>query len=380
MSPIINLQRKLSEVGRIRLGSKSENGAPKKLDKFRLTSKSRDALEAAATIYGGKVVAWNSPDGDAFELVTTSSVLDVTIPPGNSLTQWYEMWTGAGCQRRCDGQTETINNTPCRCPADQSQRSELSSKGQACRPTTRLSVILPRVKNLGIWRLESHGYHAAVELAGIADLLQQVSASDQYLPATLRLEQRSSKKGGKTSRYAVPVLEVGATVQEAIAALSNTSTIPLLPTAPTPTPFELRNDNGAVQNNSVIAPSVYIEPELEEKEESGYYSEPVKKLSELKPVRIIEEHTSEVMTSKQPKKVETFTDVDIDNPFADESTPTLKSYIATIHIIKNELGLTDAQYRTGLKQFGVTTSKDLTIEQAKQVINKLTIAKKKKGL
>ena len=86
------------------------------------------------------------------------------------------------------------------------------------------------------------------------------------------------------------------------------------------------------------------------------------------------------MTSKQPKKVEVFAEVDLDNPFADESTPTLKSYIATIHIIKNELGLTDAQYRTGLKQFGVTTSKDLTIEQAKQVINKLTIAKKNKYL
>lgn len=377
MSPIINLQRKLSEVGRIRLGSKSENGAPKKLDKFRLTSKSRDALEAAATIYGGKVVTWNSPDGDAFELVTESNVLDVTIPPGNSLTQWYEMWTGAGCQRRCDGQTETINNTPCRCPADQSQRSELSSKGQACRPTTRLSVILPRVKNLGIWRLESHGYNTAVEMAGIADLLQQVSASDQYLPATLRLEQRSSKKGGKTSRFAVPVLEVGATVQEAIAALSNTK-IPLLSAAPTP--FELRNDNGAVQNNSVIAQSTYIEPELETKEESGYYSEPVKKLSEIKPVRIIEEYTSEVMTSKQPKAVEKFADVDLDNPFADETAPTMKSYIQKIHILKNEIGLTDTQYRTGLKQFGVTTSKDLTIEQAKQVIDKLSIAKKKKGL
>jgi hypothetical protein len=362
MSPIINLQRKLTEVGRIRLGARSEKGAPTKLDRFRLTSKSREALEAAAIIYGGKVVAWSSPDGDAYELVTDVNVLDVTIPPGNSLTQWYEMWSGAGCQRRCDGQTETINNTPCRCPADQSQRSELSSKGQACRPTTRLSVILPKVKSVGIWRLESHGYHAAVELAGIAELLQQVSASDKYLPATLRLEQRSAKRGGRTSRFAVPVLEVGATIQEAIAAISNTTIEPKQIATPL----------------SLSIP----EPELEEKKPKRVsYSEPVKKLEELTPVKILEEHIAEVMITKLPEPVKatnTFDDVDLDNPFDD--TPIEKSYIARIHILKNELGLTDQQYRAGLKQFGVSSSKELTADQAKEVINKLQIAKQKKGI
>lgn len=358
MSPIINLQRKLTEVGRIRLGARSEKGAPTKLDRFRLTSKSREALEAAAVIYGGKVIAWSSPDGDAFELVTDTNVLDVTIPPGNSLTQWYEMWSGAGCQRRCDGQTETINNTPCRCPADQSQRSELSSKGQACRPTTRLSVILPKVKSVGIWRLESHGYHAAVELAGIAELLQQVSASDRYLPATLRLEQRSAKRGGKTSRFAVPVLEVGATIQEAIAAISNTTIEPKQ--IPTPVSLDIP------------------EPEFEEKKETVFYSEPVKKLEELQPVKIAEIHTSEVTVSKVEKPVKKFEDVDFDNPFDD--IPVEKNYIQRIHILKNELGLTDTQYRAGLKQYGVSSSKDLTTVQAKEVIKKLTIAKNKKGI
>lgn len=358
MSPIINLQRKLTEIGRIRLGARSEKGAPTKLDRFRLTSKSREALEAAAVIYGGKVVAWNSPDGDAFELLTETNVLDVTIPSGNSLTQWYEMWSGAGCQRRCDGQTETINNTPCRCPADQSQRSELSSKGQACRPTTRLSVILPRVKNLGVWRLESHGYNTAIEMAGIADLLQQVSASDRYLPASLRLEQRSSKKGGKTSRYAVPVLEVGATIQEAIAAISNTTIEPKQ--IPTPVSLDIP------------------EPEFEEKKETVFYSEPVKKLEELQPVKIAEIHTSEVTVSKVEKPVKKFEDVDFDNPFDD--IPVEKNYIQRIHILKNELGLTDTQYRAGLKQYGVSSSKDLTTVQAKEVIEKLTIAKNKKGI
>ncbi len=358
MSPIINLQRKLTEVGRIRLGARSEKGAPTKLDRFRLTSKSKEALQAASEIYGGKVVAWSSPDGDAFELVTNTNVLDVTIPPGNSLTQWYEMWSGAGCQRRCDGQTETINNTPCRCPADQSQRSELSSKGQACRPTTRLSVILPNVKTVGIWRLESHGYHAAVELAGIAELLQQVSASDKYLPATLRLEQRSAKRGGRTSRFAVPVLEVGATIQEAIAAISNTP----------------------VQPKQIATPlAVSIpEPEFEEKKETAYYTEPVKKLDELPPAIITEENFVEAEITRIEEPIKPVGDVDFDNPFEDDTIT--KSEIQRIQILKKELGITDEQYRLGLKQYGVTTSKNLSSNQAKEIIKKLTDAKKKKGL
>jgi len=81
--PIINIQRKLTEVGRIRLGAKSDKGAPQKLDKFRLTSKSKEALDAAAEVYGGVVKPWAGPDGDSFELLTTTNVLDVVVPPGN---------------------------------------------------------------------------------------------------------------------------------------------------------------------------------------------------------------------------------------------------------------------------------------------------------
>ena len=36
--PIIDLQRRLQEAGRIRLGDKSPKGAPRKLETFRLTS------------------------------------------------------------------------------------------------------------------------------------------------------------------------------------------------------------------------------------------------------------------------------------------------------------------------------------------------------
>jgi hypothetical protein len=361
--PIINLQRKLTEVGRIRLGAKSDRGAPTKLDKFRLTSKSRDALEAAAEVYGGTVKPWNGPDGDAFELITTTNVLDVVVPPGNALSQWYEMWSGAGCQRRCDGQTETISGRPCLCPADQTQRSELSARGGACRPTTRLSVLLPKVKTVGIWRLESHGYFAATELAGIAELLQQVSATDRYLPATLRLEQRSARRQGKLSRFAVPVLEVGATVQEAIEAVAGGS-MPAIenkilssykPEAPMPEP--------AFEDAEVITAPVEVKP-VE-----------VKPMTAPEPDLGWEEPVIEAEPVAQSQPIE-------ENPFELGEEPVQRkalNHVQRIQILRRELGLTEAQYRSGLKRYGVESSKDLTEIQAKEMIDLMTeaIAQKK---
>lgn len=364
--PIINLQRKLTEVGRIRLGAKSEKGAPTKLDKFRLTSKSREALEAAAEAYGGVVKSWNGPDGDAFELITETSVLDVTIPPGSAISQWYEMWSGAGCQRRCDGETETLSGRPCVCPADQQQRMEASARGQACRPTTRLSVILPKVKTVGIWRLESHGYNTASEMAGIAELLESVSANNNYLPATLRLEQRSARRNGKLSRFAVPVLEVGATVQEAIQAASGE-----LPTAQRPA------------LSSYKAPAPMLEPGFDEEAPTLVQpSEPI--VAQVAEVTV-EEPTFDEPTFDEPSPVDA-------NPFSldEPAAPVVEepkqvrkplNQVQRIQILRRELNLTDEQYRSGLAKYGVASSKDLTEAQAAEVIERLTaaIAKKKAG-
>lgn len=359
--PIINIQRKLTEVGRIRLGAKSDRGAPQKLDKFRLTSKSKEALDAAAEVYGGVVKPWAGPDGDSYELITTTNVLDVVVPPGNALSQWYEMWSGAGCQRRCDGAVETISGKACLCPADQTMRSELSGRGQACRPTTRLSVLLPQVKSVGLWRLESHGYYAASELAGIAELLQQVSASDKYLPATLRLEQRSAKKNGKTSRFAVPVLEVGATVQEALTAVAGgTAQMKVLSSAKTDVPM--------------------LEPDFDEPVAVSEPIQVVEPVKVVKPIEVIEPELVEEPTKKEPElgwdQYENKYEIE---PVLDEPVKRKPlNYVQRIQILRRELGLTDAQYRAGLKRYGVDSSKDLTEAQATEVMEDMSNALNKK--
>jgi hypothetical protein len=216
--PILNLQRQMRELGRIRTGNQVAGGngkrRPNKLDTFRLTSESRELVEAAAEAFGGTVTPWRNGDHDEFEVITTVPAIDIVVPPGQPVSQWYELWSGGGCQRRCDGQTEIqgVDRNgepgPCLCPADVDERIELAKKGEACKATTRLNVMLPQLPDLGVWRLESHGYYAAVELAGAAEILAMASARGTLIPARLRLEQREKKVPGKpTNKYAVPIIE-----------------------------------------------------------------------------------------------------------------------------------------------------------------------------
>ena len=219
MSPIVDLQRSLRELGRIRTGHQVPDSKgklrPAKLATFRLTSASRELLEHAAAIYGGTVRAW----AEQFELIIEAAALDIVVPPGNSLSQWMEMWSGGGCQRRCDGERETLSDEPCKCPSDPVERRRLAAEGEACKPTTRLNVMLPRVPDLGVWRLEVHGFYAARELAATAELCAMATASGRLMPAQLRLDQRARKRPGQPpQRYAVPVLELPSTTMEELMA------------------------------------------------------------------------------------------------------------------------------------------------------------------
>jgi hypothetical protein len=209
----IDIQRRLTELGRIRLGEKGTRGEPKQLATFRLTSASSRLLEACAVIYGGRVRPWaGAPDEGYFELTTTATELDILIPPSlASSSQSYELWEAGGILRRCDGITESVSGEPCLC--DPSHR--------VCQITTRVSVMLPRVPGLGVWRLDSKGWNAAATLPLTLEVLGRL-APDRWIPAVLRIERRSVKRrvDGKpqTRRFVVPVIDiVGGTIGDVIA-------------------------------------------------------------------------------------------------------------------------------------------------------------------
>lgn len=207
MSPILDLQRRFAEVGRIRAGAKGAKGQPQKLDAWRLTSANRPALEAAAELYGGEVRPWQgAPTPGQFELFTETRTLDIMVPPSQEpYSAWYEQWSGGGCEKRCDGVRDHLNDQPCTC----------NPENRACKPTLRVSLALHRIPGLGVWRYESHGFYAATELPATLDLLAAAAGRGQYLTGFLRLEERASKtKANGTRRFLVPVLDLEQTIGE----------------------------------------------------------------------------------------------------------------------------------------------------------------------
>ena len=216
MSPIINLQRRLAETGRIRIGEvakgEREDGSkytrPKKRETFRLTSANHDAIVWVAKKYGGEPHVWeDAPAGTQWELFTESTSLNVLIPPEQmSFSQYYELWSGGGCQRRCNGIFQVPSDDACVC--DPNNRD--------CKPHTRLSIMLADTPGAGLWRLDTQGWNAANEIGGafeLAGLISQATGK-ALLPGTLRLDQRVVKRPNPkdpdkviTRNFAVPVLD-----------------------------------------------------------------------------------------------------------------------------------------------------------------------------
>lgn len=218
MSPIVTIQKRMAEVGRIRLGEKVPAGKgmrPSRLDHFRLTSHDRRVIESAAEVYGGTVKPWQSDAGPQWQLIVASDSLDVLIAPGEAFSQWFELWTGGGCARRCNGITvETLDGkdvrdreVECMCPRDVAERVDMAKDGAACKPTTRLSVWLPRLAGIGVWRAETHGFYAAAELPNVVGLLQGLAAQGYRPMGTLRIGTRSVKRPNQPTKT-FPVLEL----------------------------------------------------------------------------------------------------------------------------------------------------------------------------
>jgi hypothetical protein len=206
--PIIDLQKRLHEAGRIRIGRQIESRGGKKrpaaLDVFRFTSPDRQRIADIAKLYGGTVTTWDAPSGRKdFEVISESDKVPVVVPPSAmAFSQSYELWSAGGCKRRCDGVTETLSEQPCLCEPENRQ----------CEPHTRLSVMLRDVPGLGLWRLDTQGYYASVELWGAVEIISLAAGQGHMLPATLRLDKRTSKRAEEGVRhYVVPVLDIEVT-------------------------------------------------------------------------------------------------------------------------------------------------------------------------
>lgn len=245
---VLDIQRRGQQIGRLRIGQqvKASNGKmrPARLDCFRFTTASRITAQAIADLYGGEVRDWSGE----FEVITSKSEIGVTVPPRDEvISQWYEMWNKGGAMRRCDSQRDQISNGPCLCPhaADPSDPDEVASKAlersglaklnppQACKLVTRISVMIPDLPGLGVFRLDTGSYYAATEIGDSAALMQVARDRGVFLPAILRIEHRQRVAGGQTKKYPVPVLEVLTTFRDlASGAIERAGIAAQLPPAP----------------------------------------------------------------------------------------------------------------------------------------------------
>lgn len=235
---VVDVQRRLAELGRIRLGEKTAKGGPKRLGEFRLTSYRQDLIEAAARLYGGEAAPWeDAPNEGAWQVTTTADMLPIIIPPGvHPFSQSYELWKAGGCQRRCDGefafvrQGNGVRERPCICDAD----------NRECQITTRVNVMLPDLPGVGVWRVESHGWNAALELTTALELFTPVLEQGGFIRGRLRIENRSKKTPGEgTRRFVVPVIDVDTTIGQMLDGASGsvqtiTDAVPRKPQLPPP--------------------------------------------------------------------------------------------------------------------------------------------------
>ncbi len=221
---VLDIQRAQRQLGRIRLGTVEDDGRPKKLATFRLTSNDPRALEAAAEVYGGEVR--QTPEAsrvrERLEVVTKTNEIEVVVSEQPVTTQ-YELWGKAGngpkepfvCLRRCDSSYidgGVQAGQPCLCHPDPKERARLSKvRGQEqCHLVMRVWVQIPRIPDVGVWRVDSQSFYGASELPATMDGLQAFASIGMRLRAMLAIEIRQS--GSK--RFPVLALRIAQSMDD----------------------------------------------------------------------------------------------------------------------------------------------------------------------
>lgn len=224
---IIGMQRRVTRVAKLRMGTAERNaaghvvpGSIVKLVNWRLTSGDRKYLEDVAALYGGEVKPWTreqgAPNAGLGQVFTTTRNLPVAMKPDllQAIRQNFELWDKATCVRRCNGETERLNNVPCLCRGEGKDPTDPQG-GSKCKPFTRLQVWLYEAPGVGVAELTTQGYNAAMELPLTAEVMEAATIAGGWVTGHLRIDHRSSKTmSGKMRQYVVPVLSLDARLTE----------------------------------------------------------------------------------------------------------------------------------------------------------------------
>jgi len=226
--PVINVQRKMRQLGTVRLGFSTPGSRggkrPNRSKTIILTSPDKWALEHAAAQFGGTVTDFPEGSVDKFKLITERTEIPIAVTSIEA-SQWREHWDKGSCVLRCNGEEicgprkSPMLGKPCHCKKiypDDSERYEAAKVNKACKLVTRFSFMIPSVPDIGVWRLDTRGEHAAEELPLTVEFIQSALGEGRmYVPCTLAIEQRKNTDG---QPYPVPVVRLTQSMQEIEAA------------------------------------------------------------------------------------------------------------------------------------------------------------------
>ena len=187
---------KLTRLGKVRLGIKAQSSTgatyPKQVDYFVVNEDDATSADAAASfhdVYGEK-----------------PHELDIAFPtedPEEWAGQWLRMYTqswGLACRGDGDIAMAKIDPDTGTWVSRDSQDFVLKeitgcgetcpnyqSKPQRCRPVMTLQFLLPQVRGLGIWQIDTSSFHSMRNLNSQVKLIQALVGRISLIPLKLRI-------------------------------------------------------------------------------------------------------------------------------------------------------------------------------------------------
>jgi len=220
VSEVLDQQKVLREIGRIRFGERKRPSAPGRPIPYpRVTSQNEGVIREVADVFGGEVKQWPRDENSPPEWeVTIDGPLAIACPPFViPYSTAYEQWAGSINTVRCDGITCDVHRgkgkykvEPCICAA-----RGIEPEDRPCKKTTRINVLIVGIKTLGTFRCETKSHYASEQVPAMLELLQMSGRAGWLLMRSQKRTvygevQKGPKKGQEevqTKKFPVIVVE-----------------------------------------------------------------------------------------------------------------------------------------------------------------------------
>ncbi|CAJ61428.1 MULTISPECIES: recombination directionality factor [Frankia] len=211
------LQQAYRRAGAIHVGEAiPEDGHARAvpLETLRFSTQSRQIAQTVAATLGlrpgASLERW-TPLGarsPRWRVDTAARWVPVVLPPGEAITQIWQLWRRGHPVRSCDGVTQSSGST-CACPDDEAVRQVGAHQPRptACALYSRVTVLVEGLP--GSWMLTCTGRYGARHLATVAWRIRHTAVQGGHTPAVLAVELTTVELGQEEAAViAVPRLEL----------------------------------------------------------------------------------------------------------------------------------------------------------------------------